>query len=387
MIRLPRAALLALFLSLSAHSARAEWLLTPVPTEPAGRTVQLALTYLNVTGSPQMASPGEEVMLRLSIGGQPVDVKAAARPVDGAPSEPVAPGAFRRWTLTLAVPGEIAGSVLVEYAGAPTARTVLVVQRSQQPLLSGTGFNSEYGQVRVAPASASALAAVDPYAIEDDPMYFVVGGSDGTTAKFQVSVKYPIWRPWNVFVGYSQLSVWDLSEESKPFRDNNYRPSLFWYEPNVYSLPEWKLRLGLRAGVEHESNGRGGAQSRSINIGYVRPELRMQLDGERFIEFKPKIYNYVDKAENTDIGRYRGYVDWVLRYGSRRWLLGTTVRRGSAGGSAQIDFSWRPDTTWTRNPDEGFFLYSQVFAGHGETMLDYNVKRPAQLRVGIGVVR
>lgn len=386
MIRL----VLAAMLSLAAPVLQAGWLLVPSDTAAsAGRLVRLALVFTNEGAEDVEVSVPDKVTLKLYLGGRPDDRQARVIPDRDTPAGTaiVPPREFRRWVLELDLPREIYDHVLVEYAPVPSAKTVLVVQRAQEPLLTAAGLNPDYGRMRVVPASSPVPAVSDPYAIEDDPMYFLIGGSGGTTAKFQVSVKYPIWRQWNLFVGYSQLSIWDLSTESKPFRDNNYRPSVFWSEPLVYSLPEWKLTMGLRAGVEHESNGRGGDTSRSINIAYVRPEIRKQLDGERFLEFRPKIYNYLDRVENTDIGRYRGYVDWNLRYGSRDWLLGTTIRQGSSGWSRQFDLSWRPDSTWTRNPDEGLFLYTQIYSGYGETLLDYKNKRPTQFRVGIGVVR
>ena len=380
--------LLALATLFASTVAQANWMLVPSETPAsANRLVRLALVFANEGAEDVEVSVAQEVVVKLYMGGRPENRNA--RVVAGEPvgTTVVPPREFRRWMLELELPKEVHDHVLLEYAPVPSAKTVLVVQRAQEPLLVEAGVNPDYGRMRVVPASASVPAASDPYAIEDDPMYFLIGGSSGTTAKFQVSVKYPIWRPWNIFVGYSQLSVWDLSTESKPFRDNNYRPSVFWSEPLLYSLPQWNATVGLRAGVEHESNGRGGADSRSINIAYIRPEIRKELDGDQFIEFRPKIYNYIDKVENTDIGRYRGYVDWNLRYGSRKWMLGTTIRQGTSGGSRQLDLRWRPDSSWTRNPDEGFFIYSQIFSGYGETLLDFKNRRPTQFRVGIGVVR
>lgn len=380
--------LLAAAFFIAAPFSHASWLLVPSDTAAsAGRTVRLALVFTNEGEEDVEVSMPQEVTLRLYLGGRPVERKAAVQPGGPLGQTTVPPREFRRWVVELSLPREVYDHVLIEYAPVPSAKTVLVVQRAQEPLLTEAGINPDYGRMRVVPASSPVPAVTDPYAIEDDPIYFLIGGSSGTTAKFQVSVKYPIWRPWNVFVGYSQLSVWDLSTDSKPFRDNNYRPSVFWSEPLVYAFPGWKAALGLRAGVEHESNGRGGADSRSINIAYVRPDLRLELGGDRYLEFRPKIYNYLDKAENTDIGRYRGYVDWTLRYGTRSWLLGTTIRQGTSGGSRQFDLSWRPDSTWTRNPDEGFFIYTQMFAGYGETLLDFKERRSTQFRVGIGVVR
>ena len=103
--------------------------------------------------------------------------------------------------------------------------------------------------------------------------------------------------------------------------------------------------------------------------------------------FTPKIYAYLDKEENTDIDDYRGYVDWRARYDSPAgtWIATTVLRYGTAGkGSVLLDVSRRirdlkfgPVST---------YLHVQFFAGYGESILDYNVKRKSQLRFGFAIV-
>ncbi|HEV3011158.1 MAG TPA: phospholipase A [Burkholderiales bacterium] len=235
----------------------------------------------------------------------------------------------------------------------------------------------------------------EPPLSENDPMYFIIGTRGGTSARFQLSFKYRLFdvsagigqeRPWlsGLYFGYTQNSLWDLSTESKAFRDTSYRPSLFWKWERADDARA--LFDGARLGVEHESNGGEDDTSRSINIAFVRPEWRWRTrDGASF-EFTPKIYSYLDKEENTDIAHYRGYVDWRARFDSGgNWIATTVFRYGTADkGSILLDVSRR-----TRDvkigPVSGY-LHMQFFAGYGESILDYNVKRKSQLRFGFAIV-
>lgn len=255
---------------------------------------------------------------------------------------------------------------------------------------------------QVPAASATAMAEKLPSSVADnfvfsphEPMYFVVGNREGNNARFQLSFKYQIFDPQSypahllpplsgIYFGYTQTSSWDLAGNSQPFRDTSYRPSFFWQkEPGGAGLMPRQVRMGY----EHESNGKEGAASRSIDTLFVRPIWRKEFaDGSAFA-FMPKIYGYLDKDDNPDIQRYRGYVDWGFRYGYEDgWLLTSQLRRGTANrGSAQLDLSVPFRTpVFTRI---GGFLNFQIFSGYGETLLDYNVKSQTQFRVGVSLVR
>jgi outer membrane phospholipase A len=254
-----------------------------------------------------------------------------------------------------------------------------------------------------APAEAAApMGSTLPVSVADDfvfsphePMYFVVGNRGGNNARFQLSFKYQIFDPQSyparllpplsgIYFGYTQTSSWDLAGNSQPFRDTSYRPSFFWQmEPGGAGLKPLQLRMGY----EHESNGKDGIASRSIDMLFVRPIWRKEFANGSAFAFIPKIYGYLDKGDNPDIQRYRGYVDWGFRYGYEDgWLLTSQLRRGTANhGSAQFDLSVPFRTpVFTRM---GGFLNFQIFSGYGETLLDYNVKSDTQFRIGVSLVR
>jgi outer membrane phospholipase A len=237
-------------------------------------------------------------------------------------------------------------------------------------------------------------SAAEPPLSENEPMYFVMGTRGATTARFQLSFKYRLFdadmgigqdRPWlsGLYFGYTQNSLWDLSSESKAFRDTSYLPALFWKWERA---GERGFFDGARLGVEHESNGGQGDKSRSINIAFVRPEWRWDLGEGATLAFMPKFYTYLDKSENADIGDYRGYADWRVRFDSGlNWIANATARYGTANKGSVLIELFRRTRDVKFGPVSGYFMV-QFFAGYGEDILDYNVQRKSQLRLGFAIV-
>jgi len=231
-----------------------------------------------------------------------------------------------------------------------------------------------------------------------EPIYAIVGTrKDETTARVQVSFQYrPFREPdsgdrfpprlGKLHVGYTQTAVWSLSEESKPFKDTSYKPSVFYLEPAAWRSTDKLHNLALEGGYQHESNGKSGPSSRSIDIFYVRPAWQTSFDKRHFLIVAPKVWRYLDKDDNPDIQRYRGYFDLNLRAGRVNGLqVSTNYRKGTAtAGAVQVDVSY------PLGPESGppwAYLLVQYFGGYGETLLEYNAKGPAQLRIGLAVYR
>lgn len=238
-----------------------------------------------------------------------------------------------------------------------------------------------------------AQEGIAPPLTENEPVYFVMGTRGGANARFQLSFKYRLFdrqlgwgrdQPWlsALYLGYTQSTIWNLEGDSKPFRDTSYRPSLFW----AWERTDAKTWVdALRAGLEHESNGREGALSRSIDILFVRPEWQWTLANGKRLDFTPKFYNYLEKEENPDIQRYRGYVDLQLRYGDETRSWRGMVRVGTAGkGSLTLDWFERTRVLGF-GPVSGYF-HVQFFAGYGEDILGYDRRFKSQLRLGFAIV-
>jgi len=237
----------------------------------------------------------------------------------------------------------------------------------------------------------------DPTITANEPLYFVVGSSKDRSfdARFQLSFKYRPFDPdatvatfvpyaSNLYFAYTQTSLWDLGSDSSPFKDTSYRPSIYynWAESGKGLNPNrWKF------GLEHESNGRNGDESRSLNIAFVQPFWNMDFSSGRRFTFMPKIYQYIEKSDNQDIHHYRGYVDWMARYGREDGAILTGLYRQGTEGYAQgqLDLSYPiSDKLFGRT---GTFLHFQLLGGYGETLIDYDHQRATQLRVGISLAR
>jgi phospholipase A1/A2 len=324
-------------------------------------------------------------VLVISLAGAPLPDELVARLKAGAIEQPITlkaegPEHNGRRSYSALMPAKVTGAATLDLAERSSSVLGLLVTALDEPL-------PVLGDRR-------APGVPEPPISENDPMYFIVGSRQGYSARFQLSFKYRLFdqtagfgqdQPWlaGFYFGYTQTSLWELSEQSKPFRDTSYRPSLFW----KWERTDDKTWIdAVRAGVEHESNGGGPTTSRSVNTVFVRPEWRWTYADDSRLEFTPKLYAYFDKNDNPDIYRYRGYVDWRARYDSGLNWIGTAVARyGSAQkGSMLIDMSRRIRDV--RFGPVGGYLHFQYFNGYGEDILDYNLRRKWQFRVGFAIV-
>jgi len=119
-----------------------------------------------------------------------------------------------------------------------------------------------------------------------------------------------------------QNSVWDLSAQSKPFRDTSYRRRCSGN--GARRRQDWID--AARFGAEHESNGKDGDRSRSINTLFVRPEWHWRLRNGDSFQFTPHLHKYFDHRRQSDIAAYRGYIDWRARYDADGEWIATGVR-------------------------------------------------------------
>jgi outer membrane phospholipase A len=231
-----------------------------------------------------------------------------------------------------------------------------------------------------------------------EPMFFGVGHNGDTSANLQLSFKYRLRMPDdlrskafvdNLYFAYTQMSIWDLTAESRPFRDTTYQPQLFYYLADTGWRASWFTRMGIAAGVGHESNGKGGDESRGFNTLFVRPTWEFgELDAYHWV-VSPKFYVYAGKSDNPDIADYRGYIDLLVKYGSADgWQLATTLRKGTKHWYGSIDTQLTyPLAKLLGSSAWGGYLWVGYFNGYGEDLLDYNVRQHWIARIGYSIAR
>jgi outer membrane phospholipase A len=139
--------------------------------------------------------------------------------------------------------------------------------------------------------------------------------------------------------------------------------------------------------LQHESNGRDGASSRSLNIAYLRPTLLVGDESRWFLSLSPRGWGYLGElTDNPDLADFRGYFDLRAVLGAPGGVqLSALLRAGKDfdKGSVQLDLTIPLMNTWLRSP---LFLQAQYFNGYGESLLNYN-QREDQFRVGLGLFR
>ena len=232
-----------------------------------------------------------------------------------------------------------------------------------------------------------------------EPMYFLLGVDPGLDqSKFQFSFKYRLFNskgylaekaPWvtGFHLGYTQRSVWDLKGDSKPFEDTSYMPEAFYLLPKIDLNLARISAFGIQGGFQHESNGKGGTDSRSTNYLYVKPIMGVHLAGPFHMKISPKIYTYVENEDenNGDLADYRGYVDLGVGIMDPEGIaLDSHLWWARKGPSVQLDLTY--PMTQLLGKSLNFYLQAQYFSGYAETLIHYNERHDA-FRLGFSIVR
>jgi phospholipase A1 len=367
-------------------------LTTDTPQIAAGDSLALALIVTNDAAEPLTIDIAAPLHLRFETRAH-VSILEFAPEISG-PVE-VAPNGFVKIPLTGQLPDGAQGTATLTATGLEANPLMIQVAPADNARRLARTGNQETDD------STSVPALIDkppPLAVSMyEPVYMLIGGDGGLNAKFQISFRYRLFDgegrlasrlSWidDLYLGYSQTSLWDLNELSKPFRDSSYRPRLFYADYDLGRLFDGRVRLGVETGVGHESNGKDGDASRSYNMFYVRPTFTYG-DPEGFnIYVAPLLHNYVAKDENEDIADYRGYVDWLIGAGSKGGLnFWTVLRKGKRSDYGSIEANLSYPLSKLSGGDLTGWLMLQYFGGYGESLLDYNRKLDAQFRLGIAV--
>jgi len=207
---------------------------------------------------------------------------------------------------------------------------------------------------------------------------------DNTEIKFQLSLKFSVWR--NIFgdnghlaLAYTQQSYWQAynSDISAPFRETNHEPEAmlsFFNDVEILGFRNSVVTFGL----VHQSNGRASNLSRSWNRIYT--SLILEKDN-LVLSLKPwyRIPEDSNNDDNPDIDKYLGHGELGAVYQMGTHTFGLLLRnnlRSENRGAVQVDWSFPV----SKNKLKG---YVQYFNGYGESLIDYD---SSVNRIGAGII-
>lgn len=215
--------------------------------------------------------------------------------------------------------------------------------------------------------------------------YFIFGTAVGpkpdrqnSNVKFQISISQRLTRaslPWGtyLYLFYTQRCFWNILEDSMPMTDLNFNPGIGITKP-LFAKNRYIGKMTFL--VEHESNGRGGLDSRSWNrvalAGNVIVTKNLMVHGKIWVPI-------VDGEHNRDIVDYCGFLQFGFQAMSndRRFCGGVTVTpRKHLSCNTVAELSFR---IFKR---ENQYLFLQYYNGYGEGLLEYK-RFHSQLRLGL----
>lgn len=388
---------LALLLLGAAASAKAVVfnLVAPPDAVTAGSEVSLNLLMLNPGAEEVTLTVPETMKAVLSTEDRSwhVDLRAPAM----GDSVSIKAGGFVVRVFVVELPEEARGRLVLQIDRPVVAKVALEAQALP------TKYHARPALSNFTPPHTAEAAIKRSFAgrfSAHDPIYLIYG-NERQGAKFQFSFKYrvlgedarlgdsiPALR--RLYFGYTQRSLWDINADSSPFYDTSYVPELMFesqrvLDPNSPGGFKW---VGYQAGLRHESNGRSGPLSRSMNTVYFRPGFAFgRFDGWHVI-VGPRFSHYIsDLSNNPDIKDYRGSVELFALLGyDDKTSLAITSRIGNKSGRGSVQADLAIPIKFDQMFDFATYMLIQYWQGYGESLVDYNTKSTG-LRIGFSLVR
>lgn len=243
--------------------------------------------------------------------------------------------------------------------------------------------HAESSEKSVASTFQKSEESVDRLSITKyNPIYFAYGEP---ATKVQFSFKYQLVDKVPLYFAYTQLMFWNLGLDSKPFKDVNYSPEVFYH---------FDVSKGVLSSVDfspyaHLSNGRDGSASRTINRMYIRFNFEAPLS-EGVIKLAATLMgSYGNNEDNGDIYKYVSpldlrfaisqFIPWVFDRGELyvRVFPGGSYAEHWDLGAQEVGLSFRLGGVGLKPS-----IYFQYYNGYAESFLGYN-HSSSQFRAGI----
>ena len=385
-------ALVVLLISGVGRAADLEMFLAPPPPPiQSGKTVILDLYLHNITPTTVLRHLPVSIPCDLATGNSTVTVTAHLEGQETQSTVQVPGQRFARRQYAVTLPVYATGPVQLRLKTLPLNPLTITVDPAPPEAWTGEQVPLDEGSTMV----QTYLENVSAY----EPAYFLLGIDPGLEkSKFQLSFKYRLFNseglfvqnaPWvsGFYLAYTQCSLWDLYDDSKPFEDTSYLPELFYLFPKIDLNIDRITAFGAQTGFQHESNGSGGEDSRSTNYLYVKPILGMPLAGPFHLKIAPRLFTYFNNSNrsNKDLWAYRGYFDMEVSVIDPNGLaLDSRLWWARKGATVQLDLTYPMTRLLGRNLN--LYLQAQYFNGYAETLLHYD-RRHNAFRLGIAIVR
>ncbi len=207
-------------------------------------------------------------------------------------------------------------------------------------------------------------------------------------AKYQISFKVPLTKTSlffegdRLYAGFTLKSWWQIYSEniSKPFRENNYQPELFYVTPVDLSFIDSNTWFML--GLEHESNGKTQALSRSWNRVYAN-----FIYEERDFAFSFRPWWRLPEDEKNDplddrgddnplIEDYMGHFEIKSVYKLNDYNFSILGRQNLSTNKGYLELGLT-FPLWGNLRG-----YIQYLNGYGESLIDFDSQ---QQKIGIGI--
>lgn len=370
-------------------------------------TIDLVILNRGATG--QHFTAPATLFAEINAEGRSWPVELRDTGISSAGTAAIPPGGFTVRTYAFDMPADLAGPAILEVRldGFAAVRGVIdgspALAAVTPPASRSAGAPSERVEKpttnlgRAEPAASIIQRTFANRLAPHEPIYFIYG-PDTPAAKFQFSFKYKLLNFSDVahdtmakslHFAFTQRSLWAIDGVSSPFYDTSYMPELIYesLSPKPEERDTWFTWLGFQAAFKHESNGRDGPVSRSMNGVYARPVLAFgQLDGWHLLVM-PELFTYVDTLEdNPDLKSYRGYGKLNLVFGRNNGpslMVAAWAGRDFDHATVQLDLTL---PVRTKLLSFETYLLVQYFNGYGESLLDYR-DQSESVRAGFSLVR
>ncbi|MCA0311857.1 MAG: phospholipase A [Proteobacteria bacterium] len=192
----------------------------------------------------------------------------------------------------------------------------------------------------------------------------------------------------SLWAAYTQQSYWQVFNGglSRPFRNTDHAPELIYVYPTTLRLPGGWLWRYSGVGLVHQSNGQSDPLSRSWNRAYLMAGFEQGTRLNLQWRLWKRLPEDRAKDNNPDITRFIGRGDLTLGWNvdAKNTLRATYTGSFRRHGSTRLEWTRSLGDGWG-NSFSGLRLYTALFHGYGDSLLDYNFRRTV-FSIGLSLV-